>query len=81
MKRSGFTLVETDAIDSIEMLHLDVVKPILAYECPRAIKEYLERHQFKKNFDYVAGRAGSGEVRKYLKHVMEEGKISELAFR
>lgn len=69
LERAGFTLVETDAIEQIEMLHHDTVKTVVSYEVPRAIQDYLEAHNFPKTFEYVIGKVASPDSRQILKRM------------
>ncbi len=42
LSKLGFTLVECD-LDSLSMLSTDICRPIIAFEAPRSIRDYLQR--------------------------------------
>ena len=63
------------------MMRSDVMKPIVAYETPRCITDYLELHQFKRDFSYLVSKMQSSDSRKLMKMLTEENRVSELAYR
>lgn len=78
----GLTVIENDdGIEQVSMMRSDVMKPIVAYETPRCITDYLELHQFKRDFSYLVSKMQSSDSRKLMKMLTEEHRVSELAYR
>ena len=63
------------------MMSLDVCKPLIGFEAPRAIGDYLHRHNFKKTFEFVAGKLNSDDSRRLMKHLIIENNVSQLSYR
>jgi len=63
------------------MITSDVTKSIISYETPRCIQEYLLRHSFKKDFEYIVSKLQSDDSRRLMKLMIQDNRVSELSYR
>ena len=72
LEKAGFTLIENDGIDDIEMISSDVARPLIGYEAPKAIKGYFDKHNVNRSFEFISGKLQSEDSRRLLRLLTQD---------
>ena len=54
--------------------------PIISYEFPKRLEEYLERHEYKRNLKSVLAKIRSDDTRSMIRKI-QNARVAELRFR